>query len=76
MLSFKFERSKQTATLDWHSVLGEDKLSLYASLGMLLVEWFNLSLTVLAIFLFASVQQLFFTGILDFGQSMGGWDMK
>lgn len=57
-------------------MLGEDKLSLYASLGMLLVEWFNLSLTVLAIFIFASVQQHFFTGILDFGQSMGGRDMK
>lgn len=72
MLSCKFERSKRTVTLDWRSVLGEDKLPLYACLGTLLVEWFNFTLTVLAIFLFAGVQQHFFTGIFDFvtSQSM------
>jgi len=51
-------------------VLGADKFPLFACLEVLLVDQFNFILTVLAIFLFASVQQHFFPGILDFVTSL------
>lgn len=57
-------------------MLGEDKLSLFACLGGLLVDWFNFKLTVLAIFLFASVQQHFFSGIFYFVQIEIYWSLS